>query len=255
LTFDSITGGSASTASTVGGLGYMKIYDWLTGGATSQIASILDSDLFLHDTADATKRARFDAGNITTSTDRVFTFPDKDLTISSVIGTQELWVPAGAMKPRATSGAALTDRTQATSNYEQSTMNFDTATDEYVQLPPIALPANYNNGTIRVMAYWSCTGGGSAQTIALSATAYAYSDNDALTTAFSGTQTITDTWIADNDLHVSAYCSALTIGGTPADNDLIIIELMRDVSADDLAVDLELIGVKIELTLDDGTSS
>jgi len=254
VAFDTISTPSSSTGTTFGGNATQKISDFLNGGGT-EVANIFDDDIFFVDPSDNTKKARFDSVSITTGNTRVFTFPDKDLTLSSVIGTQELWIPAQAMKPRATAGATLTDRTQATSNYEQSTMNFPTATDAYAQLPPIALPRNFNNGTIKVKAYWTCTGAGAAETIEIDVTAYAYSDNDALTTALSGTQSITDTWIADNDVHISDFCSAITIGGTPADDDLIIIELMRDVSADDLAVDLELIGVKVEITLDDGTSS
>lgn len=254
MAFDTITGGSASTASTVGGLGYMKIADFLNGGG-SEVANIYDDDILIVDPAATTKKGRFDVGGVTAGQTRVMTFPDKDITLSSVIGTQEIYFPAQALKPRATAGAALTDRTQATSNYEQSTMNYDTATQEYAQLPPIALPANYDNGTVKFKLYWTCTGGSSAQTIDFDMSGYAYSDNDALTTAFSGTQNVTDTWIADNDLHVSAYSAAITIGGTPADQDLIVLELTRDVAADDLGVDAEIIGVKVELTLDDGTSS
>lgn len=254
MAFDTITGGSASTSTTVGGLGFNKISDFLNCGG-SETANIFDDDVFIVDPADSTKKIRFDAGGITTGNTRVMTIPDKDITLSSVVGTQELWIPAQAFKPRATAGAVLTDRTQATSNIEQSTMNFDTTTQEYAQLPPIALPANYNNGTIKFKLYWTCTGGSAAQTIDFDLSAYAYSDNDALTTALSGTQNVTDTWIADNDVHVTSYSSAITIGGTPADDDLIYLELTRDVAADDLGVDAEIIGIKLEITLDDGTSS
>ncbi len=182
------------------------------------------------------------------------TIPDKDLTLSSVIGTQTFWVDAAAMKPRATNGAALTDRTLATSNIELQTMNFDTTTAEYAQFK-IALPTNWNEGTIKWKLYWTCTGGGAAETVDFDLNAYSYTDNDALTTAMSGATNCTDTWIADNDLHVSSYSSALTISGTPAAEDLQYFELSRDVAADDLGVDCEVIGVKIELTLDDGTTS
>ena len=254
MAFDTISTPSSSTASTFGGNATQKISDFLNGGG-SEIANIFDDDFFLTDPADATKKVRFDAGSITTATTRVFTFPDKNLTLSSVIGTQDIWIPAQALKPRATNGAALTDRTQATSNYEQSTMNFDTTTQEYAQLPPIMLPRNWNNGTIKFRLVWTCSGGSSAQTIDFDLSGYAYSNDDALTTAFSGTQNVTDIWIADNDNHTTDWSSAITIGGTPADSDLLILELTRDVTADNLGVDAELIGIQIELTLDDGTSS
>lgn len=254
MAFDTISSPSSSTGTTFGGNATQKISDFLNGGG-SEVANIYDDDLLIVDPAATTKKARFDCGSITAGQTRVMTLPDKDITVSTVIGTQEIYFPAQSLKPRATNGAALTDRTQATSNYEQSTMNFDTSTQEYAQLPPIALPANYDNGTIKFKLYWTCTGGSASQTIDFDMSGYAYSNDVALTTAFSGTQNVTDTWIADNDLHITSYSSSITIGGTPADDDLIILELTRDVAADDLGVDAEIIGVKIELTLDDGTSS
>lgn len=254
MAFDTISTPSSSTGTTFGGNATQKISDFLNGGG-SEVANIYDDDLLIVDPAASTKKARFDCGSITAGQTRVMTLPDKDITVSTVIGTQEIWIPAQALKPRATNGAALTDRTMGTSNIELSTMNFDTTTQEYAQLPPIALPENYDNGTIRFRLYWTCTGAGAAETIDFDLSAYAYSDDVALTTALTGTQNVTDTRLADDDTHITAWSSAITIGGTPADGDLIYLELTRDVASDNLATDAEIIGVKIELSLDDGTSS
>jgi len=254
MVFDTISTPSSSTASTFGGNATQKISDFLNGGG-SEIANIFDDDFFLTDPTDTTKKVRIDAGSITTGNTRILTVPDKNITLSTVIGTQTLWFPAQSFKPRATNGSALTDRTITTSNIELSTQNFDTTTQEYAQLPPMLFPPNYDNGTVRYRLVWTCTGGSASQTIDFDLSARAFSDNDSLQTALGGTQNITDTWIADDDLHLTSWSSALTIQGTPTDFDLHYFELARDVVSDDLGVDVEIVGLLMELTLDDGTSS
>lgn len=252
--FDTISSPAASTSTKFGGEATDHISKFLNGNAT-YTAEIFDSVFYLTDPADNTKRVRFDCVGITTGTDRVMTIPDKNLTLSSVIGTQEYWIPAQALKPRTTAGAALTDRVIATSNIELSTMNFDTTTQEYAQFPPIVLPANWNAGTVRYKVYWTCTGAGAGETIDFDFTARAFGNDDPLATALGGTQNITDTRVADDDVHITSYTAALTISGTPTDYDVLYQEMTRDVASDNLATDAEIIGVLVELTLDDGTSS
>lgn len=56
---------------------------------------------------------------------------------------------------------------------------------------------------------------------------------------------------------VSAESGAVTIAGTPADDDLMFFRLFRDVSdSNDTATeDARLLGIKIFITLDAGTDS
>jgi hypothetical protein len=75
----------------------------------------------------------------------------------------------------------------------------------------------------------------------------AFADDDALDTAFGTAQTVTDTLLAADDMHISAATSAVTIGGTPAANRPIQFQVYRDADAggDTLAVDARLLGVEI----------
>jgi hypothetical protein len=74
-------------------------------------------------------------------------------------------------------------------------------------------------------------------------------------TAVGTAQNVTDTWIADDDLHVTSYSSAVTIGGSPVAGELAVFQLSRDVAADDLGVDAEILGVLIEYSTDKSNSS
>jgi hypothetical protein len=68
-----------------------------------------------------------------------------------------------------------------------------------------------------------------------------------LDTAFGSAQTVTDTLIATDDMHITSATSAVTIGGTPAANTPILFQIYRDADAggDTLSSDARLLGVEI----------
>lgn len=170
------------------------------------------------------------------------------VTIPGLTGAQDLFIPAAAMWPRASNGCStLTPVEMATSQLTIQTLDFDQSADEYAQFH-FSPPRNYNNGTIVVTVYWTATAG--SGTVQWEVSAGAYSNDDPLTGAFGTAVVIDDTLIAANDLHISPTSSAMTIAGTPADGDLIGIQIMRDVSDDTLTADAKLIGIRITLTLD-----
>jgi len=71
-----------------------------------------------------------------------------------------------------------------------------------------------------------------------------------LEVAFGTEVTTTDTWLAQNDLHISPQSTAVTIGGTPADSDYIIFNIARKVATDNLTGDARLIGIVLEYSID-----
>ena len=75
----------------------------------------------------------------------------------------------------------------------------------------------------------------------------AYADDDTLDTSFGTAQTVTDTLLATNDMHVTSATSAITIAGTPAANRPILFQLYRDAAAggDTIGSDARLLGVEI----------
>ena len=78
MTFDTITGNSASTSTKFGGTALNKIGDLLNGGG-SEIAYVQDDDIIITDPSDTTKRARVDAGTVTAGQTRVLNIPDRDV--------------------------------------------------------------------------------------------------------------------------------------------------------------------------------
>jgi hypothetical protein len=88
--------------------------------------------------------------------------------------------------------------------------------------------------------------------------AIAASDGDAINTAFGTPVVVTDdAQSAAQDVYVTAESGAVTIGGTPAEGDVVFFRLFRDVSDsnDDMTEDARLIGIKIFYTVNASTDA
>jgi hypothetical protein len=159
-------------------------------------------------------------------------------------GSTNIWIPASAWIPRTTTGAGVDSRETTTNDQNFDELLFDAGTDEFAQALTI-LPNNYNNSTITARFYWTAASGSGAVVWAIQGRAFA--DDDALDTAFGTAQTVTDTLLAADDMHISAATSAVTLGGTPAANRPIQFQIYRDADAggDTLATDARLLGVEI----------
>ncbi len=253
MAFDTITGAAASTATTFGGAALNKVANFLNGGG-SEVATVYDDDIYIVDPADATKRIRFNADAITTGTDVVVSVKSDSAVNLGSVGTHEVYIPAGAMYGTTTDGAAYASRELATNDIMISSFNFDTTTAEKAQFN-WATPANWDAGTIRFKLYWTTTGGSSAQTIDFDLAGVAFANDDAMDSAVGTAANVSDTWIADDDLHVTSYSSAITIAGSPVAGELVVFQLSRDVATDTLGVDAEVLGVLIEYSTDASNSS
>ncbi len=180
---------------------------------------------------------------------------DQNSITNAVIGTQDLFIPASAMWPRVTNGcASLTQTEVATSLFNIQTLDFDSSTQEFAQFQ-IAFPRNWNNGTITAKVYWTATSGSGSVVFGISGGAY--SNDDALSVALGTAQTVTDTLLATNDLHITPVSSAITLAGTPADADFIALQLSRNPAdgGDDFNADAKVLGVVITLTTDAAVAS
>lgn len=185
----------------------------------------------------------------TTNTTQLATtaFVQQEIT-ERVIGLQDLFISAAAMWPRSTNGCAALAQTEvATSLFNIQTLDFDQTTQEFAQFQ-ISLPRNWNNGTITAKVYWTATSG--SGTVQWGISGGAYSNDDALTVALGTAQTVDDTLIATNDLHITDATSAITLAGTPADADFLAIQVSRNPASDTLSADAKLLGVVITITTD-----
>lgn len=172
-----------------------------------------------------------------------------------VVGTQDIWIPAGAWWPRTTNGAAALAQSETTTNkINYKSFDFDSSTQEFIQVlwQP---PRNWNNSTVKFTPYWTAASGSGGVVWALQGVAL--SNDDALDTAIGTEQTSTDTLIATGDVHIGPQSLAITIAGSPADGDLIVLQFKRNPSdgSDTLAADAKFLGLMLEVSIDQGTSS
>lgn len=159
-------------------------------------------------------------------------------------GATNLWVAASQMIPRTSNSTGIDSRELATNDTNFDELLFDAGADEFAQFLVI-MPNNYANGTVTARFYWTASTGSGDVVWGLQGRAFA--DDDALDTAFGTAQTVTDTLIATNDMHVTSATSAITIGGTPAANRPILFQVYRDADAagDTFSADARLLGIEI----------
>lgn len=173
---------------------------------------------------------------------------DAKASITAVVGVQDLFISAAAMWPRITGGCAELAKTEMTTSlFNIQSLDFDQTTQEFAQFQ-IVLPRKWNNGTVTAVFYWTASAGSGDVQWGISGGAY--SNDDALTVAFGTAQTVDDTLIATNDLHITSATSAITLAGSPADADFLAFQISRNPASDTLSGDAKLLGVSIRLTTD-----
>jgi len=167
-------------------------------------------------------------------------------------GKHSIWIPAEGISPRSNAGCAELATTAAATvgRPDIRALAFDKDSDEHAQFT-IAMPKMWNEGTITAQFYWtnaSATSGG----VSWGLQAVSLSNDDLINTAF-GTAVVTDDTQTGTakDVHVSPESSAITIGGSPAADDLTVFQVYRDVSDsnDNLNEDALLLGIKIFYTI------
>jgi hypothetical protein len=168
-----------------------------------------------------------------------------------VRGVLDLFVSAAAMWRRNSNGAAEAQTEIATSLFNIKTLDFDDTGQEFAQ-GQLVLPRNWNNGTVTAIVYWTSSTGTPAQGVVWGVSGGAYSNDDPLSTAFGTAQTVTDTYIASGDVHITSATSAITIAGTPQDADFLAIQISRNPSdgSDTKTGDAKLLGILFTCTLD-----
>ena len=125
-------------------------------------------------------------------------------------------------------------------------LDFDKDSDEFAQWT-VAMPSDWDAGTVTAVIYWTWGAGGSAsETVEVEVSGRSYADSDAIDQDIrTGAAACSDTAITAADIHISAASGAITLQGSPAASELVQFVAMRDVSADNLACDLELLGIMI----------
>ena len=167
-------------------------------------------------------------------------------------GKQTIFIPAGAMKSRTTNGAAAGSVETTTNKVMLESMDFDTATDEFVQFQ-VQMPKSWDASTVTAQFTWSHPTTTVNFGVRFFIQGLALVDGDAADTAF-GTAVghTADTGGTTDDIYITPETGAITIANSPAKSDYVIFQIYRDVSdaGDTLAVDARLHGVSLFYTTD-----
>ena len=171
-------------------------------------------------------------------------------------GKQTIWVPAGAIVSRASNGAAPGTMETTTNKNMVRTLDYDGATQEFAQFE-IAMPKSWDEGTLTFIPIWSHAATTTNFGVQWALQALARSDGDAIDAAFGTEQTSTDTGGTTNVQYTAPESAAITIGGSPVENDVVLFQIKRNpaAAADTLAVDARLHGVKIFYTTNAGSDA
>ena len=166
-------------------------------------------------------------------------------------GTNTIFVPAQAMFGTTTNGAEANAVETTATRPELKVLDFDASTNEYAQFS-VAMPKSWNLGTVTFQAFWtpSSTNTGAAL-IGLQGVGVA--NDDTADIAFGTAVDVTDSGTgAVEDVLVSPVSTAVTISGTPADDDYTFFQVYRNASAvgDTFTGDVRLLGIKLFYTTD-----
>jgi hypothetical protein len=162
---------------------------------------------------------------------------------TSGIGRNAERIRARDMTARARSPAGSATYDSGSNDLTIPVFDFDQTTQEYVIFEWIP-PKRWDKGTVTFEALWTADAGTPAQTVIWTLAGVAISDDDVMNVAVGTAQSSADALIATGDKHRSPESAAITIAGTPANGDLVVFQLSRDV-ADTLAADARLIGIRL----------
>jgi len=170
---------------------------------------------------------------------------------AAMVGQQTIWVPAGAMTPRTTLGAASGSLQVTTANVMLSYLAFDSSTKEGAQFG-IQMPKGWDEGSLYAQFVWTHPTAASNFGVSWELAAVAFADGNAANTAFGTLQEIDDTGGTANTIYITSETPAITVDGSPGAEEYVMYQVTRDYAdtGDTLAVDAYLLGVKIHYTTD-----
>lgn len=172
----------------------------------------------------------------------------------SLVHRRRIFVWAREMFPQTTTGCAALAQVEVTANRpEYQALDFDGAgATENVQFWK-AFPKGWNKGTITWRPYWTVAAAVTTQ-IQWSLQGQAIGDSDPIDAAWPTQTNVVDQGLnVAHDLHIGPESAAMTIGGTPADEELINFRVRRvsGDGSDTMTQDGRLIGIALFLTINE----
>jgi hypothetical protein len=168
-----------------------------------------------------------------------------------VAGTETIWVPAQAMFGTTTNGADAQAVETTALRPELKVLDFDASTRENAQFA-IAMPKSWNLSTVTYQVFWSPSNTNTDNCI-FGLEGVSCTEGDTADVAFGTAVEVTDAGIGTiEDVQMTAVSGAVTIGGSPADDDQTFFQLYRDAAdgSDDFTGDARVLGIKLFYTTD-----
>ncbi len=170
---------------------------------------------------------------------------DANILVAGANPWRTITLMPGFLKPTTTSGCSASTQVElATNDIDIDVLDFATGSDENAYAN-FHMPDSWDAGVIQFRYVWTSAGGTPDQTVTFELSGISFANSDALDTAVGTPVEVADTLITVNDVHISAWSDDVTLAGTPAAGELVHIELMRDVSQDNVGDDARLIALQI----------
>ena len=168
-----------------------------------------------------------------------------------IAGTETIFIPAQAMFGTTTKGADAQAVETTATRPELKVLDFDAGTAEYAQFS-IAMPKSWNLGTVTYQVFWS-PGNTNTGNCIFGLQGLATTEGDTADAVFGTAIEVTDAGIGTvEDVQMSAVSSAMTLAGSPADDDYCFFQLYRDAAdgSDTFTGDARVLGIKLFYTTD-----
>jgi len=168
-----------------------------------------------------------------------------------IAGTETMWIPANALYLPTTNPADAASVETTAIRPELKVLDFDAGTAQYAQFA-IGMPKSWNLGTVTYQVFWSPSNTDTGDCI-FGLQGVSCSEGDTADVAFGTAIEVTDAGIGTvEDVQMTAVSSAMTIAGSPADDDQTFFQLYRDAAdvSDDFTGEARVLGIKLFYTTD-----
>jgi len=173
-----------------------------------------------------------------------------------IAGKETIWIPAMAMFGTTTNGADAQAVETTATRPELKVLDFDASTAEYAQFS-IAMPKSWNLSTVTYQVFWS-PGNTNTGDCIFGLQGVSCTEGDTADVVFGTAQEVTDAGIGTiEDVQMSSESSAMTIAGSPADDDYTFFQVYRDAAdgSDTFTGDARLLGIKLFYTTDEANDA
>lgn len=161
-----------------------------------------------------------------------------------VVGKETMWVPADVMAATAAGGAgAVASLATSGSNPDLRAIPFATGSATSAQFQ-VAFPKRWDEGTVTFQVFWS-TQSADTGTVEWDLQGVAMGSTESIDVAYGTAVTVSGAAQGINNLVVTAESAAVTIAGTPGEDNMTFFKITRDGVTDTHTGSAQLIGVKI----------